>query len=164
MTDEIDWLGLGDAAEERAKTPGVMLPAAIGGHELRLMDRIHMDGAQEEYIGRVHKWCTKDGDGREHWHHDLSRAIFTSCTDPKTGEDMPEQWDTRPNPETRIDRSEGERWRKILGWPRGNIPTPDDAAAFMANGRARLRAKWWPELQKAREMDEAAARGEGERG
>jgi hypothetical protein len=164
MSDSEDWLGLGDPADERAKTPGVMLPAAIGGHELRLLDLIRRKGDHESYIGRVHKWCTKDADGRERWQYDLSRAIFTTSADPKTGEEIPEQWDRRPNPETRRDRSEGDRWRVIMGWPVGAEPTPDDAMAFMANGAARLRAEWWPELQKARRKDEAAARGEGEAG
>jgi hypothetical protein len=161
MSDPIDFLGLNEQDEQAKEKSGLVLSDKVGGHELRLLDRIRVDGAREEYIGKVQKW--KSGD---RWNYDTSRAIFAAEEDNPDGS---WKWDEDPekpsiDPETKKPRTPGERWRVIMGWPVGTEPQPADAIAFMENGMARLRAKWWPELMAARARDEAAARGEDEPG
>jgi len=125
--------------------------------------------ANPEFAGNVHSWKDEGG----HTHYDHSRIIFT-ITDEETGE---EKWDvgtslqptliSEPGEKRRYANqpmSEGERWRRIMGWPVGSEPTPDQARQWMQNAQARLVAKWLPRLRWARDMDEKAARGEAERG
>jgi hypothetical protein len=156
-----DFLGFEDDNEKRAAVgPAVIAAAKIGGHELRVRAAMHVDGAREEFAGKIHMWQTRD----KMKHYNAGRVIFTSTCDPKTGEPIPEQWDEVRDEEKGTFESEGERWRKIMRWPVGTVPTPADAMAFMANANARLLAKWWGRLQEARALDERIARGEGEAG
>ncbi|MCU1340395.1 MAG: hypothetical protein JWO19_5976 [Bryobacterales bacterium] len=47
---------------------------------------------------------------------------------------------------------EGERWRKIMGWP--TVPSIEDAQAFQLNVRRARLAKWWNKLRDAKAEDD----------
>lgn len=125
MTDEpIDYLGLGDPAEQgAAQGPALVVPAKMGPRELAVAEQMHRLGASLA----------------------ANRLLFTVADDVTGVEDWA--------PKARGDHfDEAERWKAIMRWPR--IPTVDEAQAFQHNARVARLAKWWDRLAAARADDE----------
>jgi hypothetical protein len=136
-----DFLGLNDPDQALAdQTPGLVVPARAGGHELRALDAMRrMEGMSPEAVEQV----------VNHW-----RVVFVDENDAF------EKWDGRGPIELRP----AEVWRVRMGWPKGCEPTPADAEQWVAHRRALLMDLWSPRLAWARAQDELAAAGTADPG